>query len=132
MGMEYLYGQTDHTFSITEEEELESQIDEGFLEEDLTVTLEPLSTDDPALIMSTIPGDSSDRSDNDESASVDKEISLDSVGIPGWDKVDRLAQALLQLKGQATTIKKLYDELSDYDKRPITYQPRNVDKPAKG
>ncbi|KAI8503596.1 hypothetical protein Bbelb_185670 [Branchiostoma belcheri] len=45
-----------------------ADIDEGFLEEDLTVTLEPLSTDDPdhTLIMSTIPGDSSDSSDNDE------------------------------------------------------------------
>ena len=42
---------------------------------------------------------------------------LDSHGVPGWNKVDKLARALLELEGlcvttsQAANIKKLYDEL---------------------
>lgn len=43
---------------------------------------------------------------------------VDSLGIPGWDKVDRLVTALLDLKGmsvsasQAETIKKLFALMS--------------------
>ena len=55
---------------------------------------------------------------------------LDYFSIPGWDKVDRLAIALLDLKGrcvstsQAEAIKKLYNELDEFDKRPLVYKPR--------
>ena len=44
--------------------------------------------------------------------------------------MDRLATALLQLKGlcvtnaQADGIKKLYDDLLDYDKQPIIFKAR--------
>ncbi|CAH1242540.1 Hypp6817 [Branchiostoma lanceolatum] len=88
---------------------------------------EPLSRDDPeyAVIMSTIPGDDSDSSDNDEPADgTSDEESLDSAGIPGWDKVDSSAQA--------SNIKRLYAELSPYDKRPFIFHRRGVMKPAKG
>ena len=57
---------------------------------------------------------------------------VDSRGIPGWEKVDRLARALLNLKGlcvtnaQAEELKTLYSQLLDYDKRPITFQPQKI------
>ena len=52
---------------------------------------------------------------------------VDSQGIPGWEKVDRLARALLCLSGlcvtntQAAEIQQLYSKLLDYDKK--TYHP---------
>ena len=55
---------------------------------------------------------------------------LDASGIPGWDKVDALAKALINLEGLAVTnaqareIQKLYDDLLEYDKRPIVFKPR--------
>ena len=60
---------------------------------------------------------------------------VDYRGIPGWEKVDRLAKALLDLKGlcvtnaQAKELKMLYSQLLDYDKRPITFQPRQIKRP---
>ena len=48
---------------------------------------------------------------------------VDSQGIPGWEKVDRLARALLRPRGlcvtnlQAAEIQQLYSELLDYDKK---------------
>lgn len=62
---------------------------------------------------------------------------FDARGIPGWDKVDSLAEALIAIEGlsvttsQATTIKALYEALLDYDKRPITFRTRTV-KPTRG
>ena len=55
---------------------------------------------------------------------------VDSRGIPGWEKVDRLARALLKLEGlcvtnaQAQEIDTLYSQL-------ITFRPRQV-KQARG
>ncbi|XP_078606607.1 uncharacterized protein LOC144879237 [Branchiostoma floridae x Branchiostoma japonicum] len=139
IGIEYLYRQNAKVFTI-KEEDLDEAIDQGFVEEDLAMQpLEPLSADHPdyAAIMA-LPGDESDGSSDDEpTTTVDTEC-LDSMGIPGWDKVDRLAQALLELEGlalttaQATSLKKLYAELPAYDQKPFTYQPRKVQKPAKG
>ena len=57
---------------------------------------------------------------------------VDYRGIPGWEKVDRLARALLNLKGlcvtntQAEELKSLYSNLLSYDKKPITFQPRQI------
>ena len=67
----------------------------------------------------------------------DDDESLDSNGIPGWDKVDRLAKALVDLSGlsitnnQARNIKVLYDELLEFDKRPLVFAPRPL-KPPQG
>lgn len=53
---------------------------------------------------------------------------LDSKGIPGWDKVDALARALLDLHGLAVTtsqareIQKLYACLDEYDKKPLQFK----------
>lgn len=62
---------------------------------------------------------------------------VDSQGIPGWEKVDRLARALLCPRGlcvtnlQAAKIQQLYSELLDYDKKPLTFQTRKM-KPTRG
>lgn len=63
--------------------------------------------------------------------------SVDSRGIPGWDRVDKLAAALLALRGlcvtnaQAAEIQVLYRNLLEYDKKPLTYPPRSL-KPPQG
>ena len=55
--------------------------------------------------------------------------SLESLWTPGWDKVDQLADALVELQGlsvtnaQAVNIKSLDNALVDYDKQPIKYRP---------
>lgn len=73
----------------------------------------------------------------EEEEEEEKDESLDSGGIPGWDRVDRLARALISLSGlsvtnaQAREIKKLYDDLLPYDKAPLRFeaQPR---RPSRG
>lgn len=68
--------------------------------------------------------------------SVDAEA-VDSSGIPGWDRVDSLARALLELSGlsvtsaQASKIQQLYSDLLEYDKKPIIFAPRQH-KPTRG
>ena len=55
------------------------------------------------------------------------EIAVDSQGLPGWDKVDKLAEALINLQGlfvtnsQAQVVKRLYKNLLDYNKEPLKY-----------
>ena len=55
---------------------------------------------------------------------------MDSRGILGWDRVDELAKALVGLSGlsvtnsQAKEIKRLYDNLLEFDKRPLVFKPR--------
>lgn len=67
----------------------------------------------------------------------EEDQAVDSHGITGWDKVDRLARALLSLSGlsvtnaQAAEIQKLYCELEECDKRPLSFSPRNL-KPTRG
>ena len=71
----------------------------------------------------------------EEPAEDDEDGAKDSRGIPGWEKVDQLVRALLELEGlcvtnaQANTIKTLYSQLLEYDKRPITFRPRQVKQP---
>lgn len=54
---------------------------------------------------------------------------MDCRGIPGWDKVDKLAKALVKLRGlcvtnsQAKEIQQLYHDLPEFDKRPLVFQP---------
>jgi hypothetical protein len=60
---------------------------------------------------------------------------VDASGIPGWDKVGKLANALLALDShvtnkQAGEIKQLYLNLDEYDKKPLMFSPRY--KKAKG
>lgn len=57
-----------------------------------------------------------------------EDVATDYAGIPGWDKVDALAEALLGLRGlsvtatQAEKIKSLYAKLTDFDRAPLTYE----------
>ena len=57
---------------------------------------------------------------------------LDYRGIGGWEKVDQLARALVNLKGlcvtnaQAEELKMLYSQLLHYDKKPVTFQPQQI------
>ena len=60
------------------------------------------------------------------------------MGIPGWDRVDRLATALLELKGmcvsasQAEVIKRLYDDLTEFDRKPLIFAPRTPSQKRPG
>ena len=62
---------------------------------------------------------------------------MDSRGIPGWDKVHRLAEALLALshlyvtEAQAQAIIAHYDDLGDFDKQSLRFKPRPL-KPSRG
>lgn len=62
---------------------------------------------------------------------------MDVSGIPGWDRVDELAKALIELDGLAVTtsqaqdIEDLYDRLVDYDKTPILFKPQPL-RPSRG
>jgi hypothetical protein len=68
---------------------------------------------------------------------VESEGSVDSRGIPGWDRVDRLARALVKLCGlsvthtQASEIQELYRKLPAFDKKPLVFSPR-VQQPPRG
>ena len=63
--------------------------------------------------------------------------SVDAKGIPGWDKVDVLANALISLCGlsvsnvDAKRITKMYNDLHEYDKKPLIYK-SCIKKPSKG
>lgn len=72
----------------------------------------------------------------DQSSGQDsEEESFDSRGIPGWDRVDKLAKFLVELQGlcvtssQATLIKELYADLLEYDKKPLVFPPRLLSPP---
>ena len=54
---------------------------------------------------------------------------MDSAAIPGWDKVNRLAEALLKLGSfvtnlEVSNIKRLYDDLDEFDRRGLKFSPR--------
>lgn len=59
----------------------------------------------------------------------DEKGSVDSRGIPGWERVDKLARALVKLRGlsvsnaQASEIRELYNNLLEFDKRPLVFSP---------
>lgn len=61
---------------------------------------------------------------------------VDSRSIDGWDRVDKLAEKILELKGLSVTaeeaeiIIRLYDELSPFDKEPLKYS--RTFRPARG
>ena len=59
---------------------------------------------------------------------------VDSLGIPGWGKVDALARALINLDGlsishldEAHHIQELYYALKEFDKRPLIFTPHPRD-----
>ena len=60
----------------------------------------------------------------------DAEEAVDARGIPGWDRVNKLAEALLELEGlslshsQVQKIKNLYDGLMDINKKALVFSQR--------
>ena len=59
----------------------------------------------------------------------DEETAVDSLGIPGWDKVGKLASALLALDGhvtnkQAAEIKQLHLNLEEFDRKALVFTPK--------
>ena len=62
-------------------------------------------------------------------------MAADAAGLPGWDKVNKLAEVLLTVTSYVTDaqidkIKQLYDDLEEFDRRPLKFPPRY--KKAKG
>eukprot|EP00794_Sanderia_malayensis_P021122 gene21122-23194_t len=63
-----------------------------------------------------------------DAAEVEPEISVDSRGIPGWDKVNHLAKFLVGMTGisvsraEAVRVKELYAALEDFDRKPLVYK----------
>ncbi|PIK44872.1 hypothetical protein BSL78_18257 [Apostichopus japonicus] len=143
IGVEYLYKQSGLVLPDADDE-LMAQIDEGFEDEEGAATDERMeSALDHSFPIPDPPftdkqdGDQEDVVEEDpaalrDAADIDcvEDVSTDSRGIPGWEKVAALAQALLDLKGISLTssdakkIIKLYDDLADYDKQPLTYRLR--------
>ena len=126
IGLEFLYREAGMTFHS---EDLDEQIDEGFHEvvTELTENEEENSNSFPPEqneddILEDITGD-------DESA--------DNSGDDTMRDQDALAKALINLNGlsvsnsDAEKVIKLYNDLDDYDKKPLIYQ-SVVKKPSTG
>lgn len=152
LGVQYLYHQTGQLL-LLEGDEAEKEIDEGFgdVEECTPESQLPESECQEDLGTFSLPTEE-DENESDEQVilsihtqyspsliilliqddlEVDgTDVAVDYVGIPGWNKVDALAEALVELRGLSVTsteidkIKCLYDNLSDYDKAPLTYEAR--------
>lgn len=64
---------------------------------------------------------------------------MDNTGITGWERIDELADALISINGLSVTradaerIIKCYNNLSQYDKRPLMFTPQvnRLDKSKK-
>ena len=110
----------------------DKDIDDSFFDiEEEDTTLPDMAED-----ITTFSAAVEDESEEDEEEEEEEERkwlqdeALDSRGIPGWDSIDQLATALLALSGlsvttsQAEKIKKLYDNLLDYDKKSLIYDKR--------
>ena len=82
--------------------------------------------------------DIDDENDNGNNDNASQAEALDAQGLPGWDKVDALARALIDLCGlsvsneEARIIQELYSKLDEYDKRPLTFTPCPRPAPSRG
>ena len=119
IGVEYLFRQTNQVLDASD-----NAIENGIDEED-----EGFEEDVPEDAPLSFPTDSFEFEETEpstEEVDVDP-TSTDRKGIPGWDKVDPLAQALLKATGlsvsdsEAAKIINLYRELEDYDKKPLQF-----------
>ena len=133
-GVNYLYDQTGLRLDSSEDN-LDREIDEGFedVEEDeLTTGSIPVLEEDHEYLSIYPPEESEEEEEEEEAAGAEEEEdeALDAAGIPGWDKVDAIAQSLMRLEGLAVTntqaeeIKRCYRDLLEYDKRPVRFRPR--------
>lgn len=121
IGIEYLYAEMEDMFDYDNLEtavEQKMEVDEG-IEEDIKEE------------EFDFPGFGEEGLDVQEEAETELETdktATDSRGIPGWDKVDALAKALLAGDGltfsdaDAQKILELYENLDEFDKKPITFK----------
>lgn len=130
LGIEYLYAQSGVVL-VEKEGDLSDVIDEGIeADSNGNVDLEEGENyEDPLNKMITVESDETllDKENIQGETEEQDEIAVDSQGLPGWDKVDKLAEALINLQGlfvtnsQAQVVKRLYKNLLDYDKEPLKY-----------
>ena len=129
IGIEFLFNQTNQSFSETY---IDDNIDDGCSVEEED---SELSSQDHSIFNKIeenqfegreVMEQEDDEDEHDEG--IGPESSSDSKGIPGWDKVDRLARALMKVKGislsdeQTKTIGTLYNDLDEFDKKPIQFE----------
>ena len=68
--------------------------------------------------------------ESEEGGDEAEDEAADAMGVPGLDKVEALARALVELEGisvtnsQAEKLKSLYVQLVDYDKKPVIFERR--------
>ena len=133
VGLEYLFRQINMSFT---DNYVDSGIEDGCNLDDEGIQEDLLSEEDFSINHPTEPNPVEDEEDEEDVVEVDG-TATDSKGIPGWEKVDALAQALISLTGISLTnndakrIEKLFRCLNDYDKQPLVYKVV-LHKPAKG
>jgi hypothetical protein len=139
-GVEYLYNETG---AIAEVIDIDKEIEEGMDVQEDIYPEKPSSHEkefDPELKLAcstmTGPNESSDAVSSEKNVDEGDKCAVDSRSIEGWDKVDRLAENLLQLEGlsisneQVENVIQHYDQLSQFDKDPLRYS-RTI-QPARG
>jgi len=125
-GMEYLFRQSNLVF---DQKYIDNNLDDG-IDIDSGIELDNGLDFEPTIRTSEIP----EEVDDEEGIA---NTSVDSRGIPGWNQVDRLAEALVLQHGisishqQSNHIVNLYNNLDDFDKKPMSFQPIKI-KPATG
>ncbi|XP_058627811.1 uncharacterized protein LOC131538036 [Onychostoma macrolepis] len=158
LGVDYLLSQTGQPLVVDpdseETENMLEDVDEGEDEEnkgfgedqthDITVSR---LTDDPSFSVSvssstepsassTQPASSSTLAAGSSTPGVspDEPVSLDSAGVPGMDRVDSLAEYLVELRNQpslaltnqqVSNIVALWQNLLDYDKQSVVFAARH-------
>jgi hypothetical protein len=139
-GVEYLYSERG---TLAAFDDVDSKIDDGVEVADESFDFNCCSAgmeDDPELDLActsfTHTGSDCNAVSDVPDAERDDHQSFDSKSIGGWDKVDRLAAALLESEGlsmsaaEVDRIVGLHHDLTDYDKKSLEYS-RNL-KPSHG
>jgi len=133
-GIEYLYFESGKTVQeVLSVDGIDVKIEEGMEDEEI-IPSDPFQVDiDDNMEL--------DHSFNafltPENSSVIEDIATGSNSIAGWDKVDKLASALVNSnsglclkQSEADDVVRLYKDLVEYDKRPLQFD--KTKKPSKG
>ena len=125
IGMEYLFHQCGKTFDQQfVNSNIDELIDSGFEDEEEIIDEKDYAAEE-------------NEEEEEEATIEESNESIDSLGIPGWDKVDRLAKALIDQEGislsreASNVIIRLYQQLDPYDRRQMKYEKIKM-KPATG
>ena len=128
IGIEYLFHQCNIDFNTTY---IDSNIESGDEEDSGNESDNALDDELRNLDIEDEDDDENNRRDEDDN---DADDAIDSRGIPGWGKVDALAQSLIRGKGvsisnqAAEEIVARFQDLTEYDKRAMVYQQVNIRK----